>query len=261
MGDLGGWRLVDTQHRISAFANQGLVTVRRPGGSRQVLRRGFLSNPYLWQRRPRWVHIGDPGAWDAYVVDCYQGRAGRGEKMFRLRLPAGGHQEHVHPVAVGETINNSFVALSADGHWMVSGEWEQLTRLLVFPTPALNPRAGFPDQPLPLAGIIELDRPVRRPQGITFLDPVTMLCSTDDPTPHLWGVPRQLLRVTLARPLAGEPTVPATVTFEGALPTAHHLAGGIEVEGLDYDPVTTDLRVSIVRAGRIITTTYRYRLA
>ena len=74
-------------------------------------------------------------------------------------------------------------------------------------------------------------------------------------------MPRQLLRVTLARPLAGEPTVPATVTFEGALPTAHHLAGGIEVEGLDYDPVTTDLRVSIVRAGRIITTTYRYRLA
>lgn len=259
VGDLGPWQLVDRHHRISAFANQGLATVQRPDGRRALVRRGLLSNPYQFRWPRRWVHIGDPGAALGYLVDCYQGHPGADEKMFRIRRPDGGHQEHVHPLVAGELYNSGFVALSPDGRWMVAGEWGLVSRLLVFPTPVLNPAAGTPADPLPLTGVIELDVPVNRPQGITFVGPTALYCSADDPTPGPWPAPRQVLRIELAAPLAGDAKVDGVVTFVGGLPAHPVLTLDPEVEGIDYDPVTGDLRVAIVRPGRVITTVYRYR--
>ena len=44
-----------------------------------------------------------------------------------------------HALGPGEALNNSFVAISPGGQWMVSGEWGTMTRLLVHPTPGVNP--------------------------------------------------------------------------------------------------------------------------
>jgi hypothetical protein len=142
---------------------------------------------------------------------------------------------------------------------MVSGEWDKMQRFLVFPTPVLNSSASPTE--LGLAATLELDHPVRNVQGGVFVDPVTLLCSTDDPDTALWPVARQLLQVDLTRPLDGN-QVNGRVSCLGALPLESCCSGTFEVEGIDYDPTSGDLRVVVIPpppckwAG---VTVYRYR--
>ncbi len=259
MTTLGPWELVGKRRRLVWFADQGLATVARPDGGRRLVYRGDRSIPSSIRRGGTWAHIGDPDSRDGVIIDCYQGKPGATRKMFRATRAGGPSREYVHPLAAGERVNNSFVAISPDGQWMVSGEWGTMRRFLVFPTPVLNSAAS--PTALHLAATLELDHPVRNVQGGVFVDPVTMLCSTNDPAADLWPVARQLLQVDLERPLDGG-AVTGRVSCLGALPLESYCPGTFEVEGIDYDITSGDLRVLVIPPPPckwVTVTVYRFR--
>jgi hypothetical protein len=129
--------------------------------------------------------------------------------------------------------NNSFAAVAPGGRWFVSGEWNTMTRLLVFATPHATAGTSRGDHLLPLATAIALTHPVRNVQGCAFTSSTTMICSTNDPGTDLYPVARQLLTVQLARPLDGRP-VTGTPRLLGAVPSQTLCLGPAgEVEGID----------------------------
>jgi hypothetical protein len=71
---------------------------------------------------------------------------------------------------------------------------------------------------------------------------------------------RPLLEVTLFGALSGT-SVEGRVRCVGPLPTSRRCAGSFEVEGIDYDRTTGDLRVTVIPPSpcRALTTSYRYR--
>jgi len=264
---VGPWELLDRRLQLKKHAGQGLTSVVVDGRPK-VLYRGESSIP-KHLRAQGWVHIGDPGSWGGYVFDAYQGRPGARSKLYEVITPAGDRYDYEHGLDATlnppELFNNSFVTVSPDGKWMVSGEWGATKRLLVFPTPALNPATPRAGGVLPLAGTIELDKAVRNVQGAVFLDERTLLCATDDQgtdtAAPLWPVPRQLLAITLADTLDTR-AAPASVECLGSLPKPRGGLGACEVEGIDYQPTTGDLRADIVPPlpwNPIVTVIYRFR--
>jgi hypothetical protein len=244
---LGPWQEVGRSRRFKFFADQGLATVARTDGTTFQLYRGSASVPRRLKQRS-WVHIGDPDSAQGHVFDAYQGPSGATSKMFEVTTPDGRHYDFQHQLEGDELFNNSYVAVSPNGQWMIAGEWGVMSRILVFPAPVLNRSAPLPGGALARVGSIELDRPVRNVQGATFLDDTRLLCSTDDPAADLWPTPRQLLHVDLAGPLDGR-SIEGRVTSLGPLPTASLCPGEAEVEGLDYDVTSGDLRVVVVPPG------------
>jgi hypothetical protein len=240
---LGPWELVGREARLPFFADEGLTTVVGPDGRGRLRYRGGWSVPISLRLGGKWDHIGDPGSSHGLLVDCYQGRPGTKAKMFRAEGPGAPRRDYLHPLVAGEKLNNSFAAISPDGQWMVSAEWGTMSRFLVFPTPVLNPLASTSE--LRLAATLELDHRVRNVQGATFVGPSTLLCSTDDPGTELWPVPRQLLQVELDRPLDGG-LAHGRVSCLGALPLQSRCSGTFEVEGMDYDQTTGELRVIVI---------------
>lgn len=242
-----GWKAIG-QYEIDARSQaQGLAGVRPPGAKPYMYYAGNTSIPAPVRERG-WSHIGDPDSSRGYVFDAYQGGGDATSKMFRVTTPSGVAHEYVHALAPGEAMNNSFAAVAPDGRWLVSGEWDTMTRLLVFPTPILNgatPRGGGA---LPLAATIELDRPVKDIQGCTFLDAKQLLCASDDSDAKLFPVPKPLLRIELRKALNGK-TVTGHVTSLGALPLLSACPGAavdFETEGDDYDRHTGVLRVEMI---------------
>lgn len=236
------WHQVERERHPSREANEGLATWVSSGHPTLIFR-GSASVPKEFTQAKTWVHIGDPDAHGDLLIDCYQGEGSARGKMFRATRSDGTTKDYVHPLTPGELYNNSFVAITPDGHWMVSGEWGKMSRLLVFPTPELNPAAEPAN--LPLSGTIALDHPVRNVQGAAFVDATTLLCATDDPDRDLWPVSRQLLQVQLERPLDGR-DLEGRVTCLQALPMDSVCRGTFETEGMDYDARTGDLRVIVV---------------
>ncbi len=100
--------------------------------------------------------------------------------MFRVQAPGGAWSEYVHTLSPGEAMNNSWVAISPDGQWMLSGEWGTMDRLLVFPTPGENPSTS-PSANLPQAATVRLDHAVRDVQAVT--SPVRRPCCAPPTTP------------------------------------------------------------------------------
>jgi hypothetical protein len=258
---LGPWQYVDRDRKVKAFANQGLTTVAAADGSTSIVYRGDFSIPRRVKAQG-WIHIGDPDSSQGYLFDAYQGAPGATSKMYEVTTPSGQNFDYDHALEGDEQFNNSFATVSPDGQWLVSGEWGVLSRLLVFPTPILNTATPKEGGPLPLVGMIALDHPVRNVQGATFVDATRLLCSTNDPDADLWPTPRQLLQVDLAGALTGVATT-AQVTSLGELPTESLCPGVFEVEGIDYDPTSGDLRVDIVPPSlcSVLTTIYRFRQA
>jgi hypothetical protein len=256
---IGPWQLVGKDRRPVWFADEGLATVTKQDGRRRVVYRGNGSIALDLRHHGRWVHIGDPDSREGVIVDCYQGKPGATTKMYRARGADGIRRDYVHPLAAGEQMNNSFVAITPDGQWMVSGEWDKMERFLIFPTPMLNSAAS--PTALGLAATLELDHSVLNVQGGVFVDPVTLLCSTDDPGTVLWPVAHQLLQVDLERPLDGN-QVSGRVSCLGALPRESCCSGTFEVEGIDYDSASGDLRVVVIPPPPCkwaTVTVYRYR--
>jgi hypothetical protein len=180
--------------------------------------------------------------------------------MFRVQAPGGAWSEYVHALSPGEALNNSFDTISPDGQWMVSGEWGTMTRLLVFPTPGVNPSTS-PSANLPQASTINLDHAVRDVQGCDFVTATQLLCSSDDPAGTLFGITKPLLQIDLSAAPGGSGDVTGHVTALRQLPLRSSCSGTFEAEGIDYDRRTGTLRVIVVSPGFCVLTdskTYRF---
>ncbi|RFU40150.1 hypothetical protein DZF91_18615 [Actinomadura logoneensis] len=252
---VGPWKATRSYLVSSVFQNQGLATVRALGGS-HLWYTGNVVAPDAQLKG--WNHVGDPDFSHGYVVEPYQsGAANPTSKMFRVYDAAHGFRssDFVHRLVPGEAMNNSFAAVSPDGRWLVSGEWETQRRLLITPMPRVNRAAADPARDLPLTGRVVLDRAVRDVQGCDFTTATRLLCSSDDAEGIVDGVVRPLLQIDLAhapdgRDVAGRVTALGPLPTESACkPDAQHR---FETEGIDYDAATGVLRVEVVQPGLCI---------
>lgn len=251
------WTEVGSDRADPLTESQGLASVEVPANSPNRYT-GVGTIPLSVSSRG-WNHVGDPDAsYDGHYIEPYQADSGSA-KMFRVQAPDGTWSEYVHTLGPGEALNNSFVAVTPGGQWMVSGEWGTMTRLLVHPTPGVNP-ATSPSANLPWTSTVRLDHPVRDVQGCDFLDARTLLCSSDDPAGTLFGMTKPLLRIDLsAEP--GTSDVTGRVTALRQLPLRSSCSGGFETEGVDYDRRTGTLRVIVLSPGFCVLTdsrTYRF---
>jgi hypothetical protein len=256
---VGPWLVVAREPLDPIYGGQGLATVVHPDGSTSLFYDGLASPPQSMVDAG-WNHVGDPDSSAGYIFQPYQNSNGSATtKLFHVITPDGPEYDYLHTDVAGEQMNNSFVAVSPDSQWMVSGEWDTMTRLLVFPTPILNGSTSPTGGTLPLAATIHLDVPVVDIQGCTFFSDTRLYCSSDDPVAE-GGFPRKaLLQVDLSRPLDGA-DVDGTVSLVGPLPlvsTCTPTAVGswpddFEVEGIDYDRIHHALRVEVIAPGSCV---------
>jgi hypothetical protein len=251
------WSEVGSDRADPLTESQGLTSVEVPAASANRYT-GIGTIPAGVSSRG-WNHVGDPDAsYNGYYIEPYQSDSGS-SKMFRVQAPGGGWSEYVHALSAGEALNNSFVTIAPSGTWMVSGEYGTMSRLLVFPTPGVNPSTS-PSANLPQASTINLDHAVRDIQGCDFVTATQLLCSSDDPAGTLFGITKPLLQVDLS----GEPgsaDVSGHVTALRQLPLRSSCSGTFEAEGIDYDRRTGTLRVIVVSPGFCVLTdskTYRF---
>lgn len=252
------WTEVGSDRADPLTESQGLTSVEVPAGSPNHYT-GIGTIPADVNSRG-WNHVGDPDAsYDGYYVEPYQRDSGT-TKMFRVQAPGGGWSEYVHTLSTGEALNNSWVAISPGGQWMLAGEYGTMNRLLVFPTPGVNPGTS-PSANLPQASTVNLDHAVRDVQGCDFSSPTRLLCSSDDPAGTLFGITKPLLQVDLSAEPNGTADVSGHVTALRQLPLRSSCSGTFEAEGIDYDRRTGTLRVVVVSPGFCVLTdskTYRF---
>ncbi|MFC5218652.1 hypothetical protein [Streptomyces coerulescens] len=251
------WTEVGSDRADPLRESQGLASIEVPANSANRYT-GIGTIPFSVSTRG-WNHVGDPDAsYNGYYIEPYQADSGTA-KMFRVQAPNGTWAEYVHTLGSGEALNNSFVAIAPAGQWMVSGEWGTMTRLLVHPTPGVNPSTS-PSANLPWASSIRLDHAVRDVQGCDFLNATTLLCSSDDPAGTLFGMTKPLLQIDLsAEP--GSSDVTGHVTALRQLPLRSSCSGDFETEGIDYDRRTGTLRVIVISPGFCVLTdskTYKF---
>ncbi|MCX5059638.1 hypothetical protein OG895_00395 [Streptomyces sp. NBC_00201] len=252
------WTEVGSDRADPLTESQGLTSVEVPAGSPNRYT-GIGTVPADVSRRG-WNHVGDPDAsYDGYYVEPYQADSGNA-KMFRVQAANGTWSEYVHTLSPGEALNNSWVAISPGGQWMLSGEYGTMSRLLVFPTPGANASTS-PSANLPQASTVNLDHAVRDVQGCDFSGPTTLLCSSDDPEGSLFGMTKPLLQIDLSAEPNGTSDVFGHVTALRQLPLRSSCSGTFEVEGIDYDRRNATLRVIVVSPGFCVLTdskTYRF---
>ncbi|MFE6175580.1 hypothetical protein [Streptomyces sp. NPDC056464] len=251
------WTEVGSDRADPLTESQGLTSVEVPANSPNRYT-GIGTIPVSVSSRG-WNHVGDPDAsYNGYYIEPYQADSGTA-KMFRVQAPNGIWSEYVHTLGSGEALNNSFVAITPGGQWMVSGEWGTMTRLLVHPTPGVNAGTS-PSANLPWSSSIRLDHAVRDVQGCDFLSSTTLLCASDDPAGTLFGMTKPLLQIDLsAEP--GSSDVTGHVTALRQLPLRSSCSGGFETEGIDYDRRSGTLRVIVISPGFCVLTdskTYRF---
>ncbi|MFF1548451.1 hypothetical protein [Streptomyces sp. NPDC058291] len=252
------WTEIGSDRADPLTESQGLASVEVPSGSANRYT-GIGTVPLSLSVRG-WNHVGDPDAsYGGYYVEPYQSDS-NGSKMYRVQAPGGAWSEYVHALGPGEALNNSWVAITPDSQWMLSGEWGTMTRFLVFPTPGAN--AGTSSSAnLPQASTVRLDHAVRDVQGCDFTGPTTLLCSSDDPAGTLFGVTKPLLQIDLSAAPNGQGDVTGHVTALRQLPLRSSCSGSFEAEGVDYDRRTGTLRVIVVSPGFCVLTdskTYRF---
>jgi len=242
-----GWHVVDATNVSDSVAGEGVATVRLPGQPMRIYYTDGATIPAAIQAQG-WGHIGDPDSWHGYIFDPYQQIvAAPTEKMFMVTTPAGRQYEYTHRISGDEQQVNAaaYAAVSPDGQWLVSSELAPVNRLLVFPTPLLNPATPSTGGNLSVASRIVLDRMVRNPQGCDFITPTRLVCASDDSNNDIYPTSKPLLQIDLAHPLRGTDVV-GQVTWLGQVPLRGTCAGAYTVEGVDYDTATGDLRVEVV---------------
>ncbi|WP_069771587.1 hypothetical protein [Streptomyces sp. LUP30] len=252
------WTEIGSDRADPLTESQGLASVEVPAGGANRYT-GIGTIPLSVSVRG-WNHVGDPDAtYGGYYVEPYQSDS-KGSKMYRVQAPGGAWSEYVHALGPGEALNNSWVAITPDSQWMLSGEWGTMTRFLVFPTPGANASTS-PSADLPQASTVRLDHAVRDVQGCDFTGPTTLLCSSDDPAGTLFGVTKPLLQIDLSAQPNGGSDVTGHVTALRQLPLRSSCSGSFEAEGVDYDRRSGTLRVIVVSPGFCVLTdskTYRF---
>ncbi|MBL1106433.1 hypothetical protein JK361_17815 [Streptomyces sp. 5-8] len=257
-GAAGVWTETGSDRADPLTESQGLASVEVPANSPNRYT-GIGTIPFGLSSRG-WNHVGDPDAsYNGYYIEPYQRDSGN-TKMYRVQAPGGAWTEYVHTLGAGEALNNSWAAVSPDGQWMLSGEWGTMTRLLVFPTPGVNPSTS-PSANLPQVSAVRLDHAVRDVQGCDFSGPTTLLCSSDDPEGSLFGLTKPLLQIDLSAAPNGTADVSGHVTALRQLPLRSACSGSFEAEGIDYDRRSGVLRVIVVSPGFCVLTdskTYKF---
>jgi hypothetical protein len=252
------WTETGSDRADALTESQGLTSVEVPAGSANRYT-GIGTIPVGVSSRG-WNHIGDPDAsYDGHYIEPYQRDDGT-TKMFRVQAPGGSWSEYVHTLGPGEARNNSWVAVTPGGQWMLAGEYGTMSRLLVFPTPGVNPGTS-PSANLPQASTVRLDHAVRDVQGCDFVTATRLLCSSDDPAGTLFGITKPLLQVDLSAEPHGTADVTGHVTALRQLPLRSSCSGTFETEGVDYDRRTGTLRVIVLSPGFCVLTdskTYRF---
>ncbi|MCS3879263.1 hypothetical protein GII30_12760 [Gordonia amarae] len=226
-----GWRLAGASNHPSVDANQGLATT----SSGRLTVRGYTSiRPDL--ALAGWSHIGDHDIHGGRTYDAYENLTS-GKKLYVVTDAAGRARSYFHRVRPGEKANNSFATVSPSGKYLVSGEFEQQRRLLVFANPV-----GQPDgSTIRYIGEIRFDRTVGDIQSCDFVTERKLLCIDDD------RAVKTLHAVNLTTPLGGAVT-PARLSPELTLPLRGRsaCAGDWESEGVDYDTTRNVLRVAAI---------------
>lgn len=238
------WVTVGSDRARALDESQGLTVIHR-NGTVEYRYTGVGTIPVDVAARG-YNHVGDPDSAAGWYIEPYQ-RSDQSAKMFRVQAPDGSWKEYVHPLASGEAYNNSWVAISPDGAWMLAGEWGTMDRILGFATPGLNP-AATPGADLPIAFTVQLDHRVRDVQGCDFYSATVLLCSSDDPDGSLFGITKPLLEVDLAHAPDGT-DVTGRVTALQQLPLSSACSGTFEVEGIDYQDSDGTLRVIVMSPG------------
>lgn len=252
------WTEAGSDRADALTESQGLTSVEVPAGAANRYT-GIGTIPVGVSGRG-WNHIGDPDAsYDGHYIEPYQRDDGT-TKMFRVQAPGGTWSEYVHTLGPGEARNNSWVAVTPGGQWMLAGEYGTMSRLLVFPTPGVNPGTS-PSANLPQVSTVRLDHAVRDVQGCDFVTGTRLLCSSDDPAGTLFGITKPLLQVDLSAEPNGTADVTGHVTALRQLPLRSSCSGTFETEGIDYDRRTGTLRVIVLSPGFCVLTdskTYRF---
>jgi hypothetical protein len=252
----GAWTLSGQEQIASLTQGQGLATVRAADGTTHLFYDGTLSVP-ADKTAAGWSHVGDPDSAEGYVFQPYQAASSStAAKLFHVIAPGGAESDFIHHDIAGEEYNNSFAAVSPDSQWMVSGEWDHMTRLLVMATPVLNPAATDTAADLPITGEVQLDATVTDVQGCTFESTASLICSSDDPIAEHGFDRKAILRVELPHALDGT-TIAGHVTEVFPAPelsTCPMTAPGswpddFEVEGVDVNRWTGELRVEVIPPG------------
>lgn len=245
---LGRWRLAGRTEVPGPYSDQGLATVSRPGGRTEIVYDGTHSVTASLLAQG-WNHVGDPDGWDGWVVTPFQGGPGSRAKMFQVTSPGGAVIRSVHALDRGETANNSFAAVSPDGLWTLSAEWGVETRLLVFPTPVVNPAAPA-GQPLRSAGNVTLDQAVTGLQGCGFMSATSLICTDQS----------HVVELDLDHPVGQGGRVSASVRVLGPVPEAGGCPGPYEPEGVDVDRALGQLRIEVSQPGvcSLLTQVYEY---
>jgi hypothetical protein len=252
------WHEAGSSDESSLTAGEGVATVVPPGSETYLLYRGLASVPANLAAEG-WGHIGDPDSAGGYIIDAYQGPSSGHSKMFLVTTPSGATVQYIHTLVAGEEYNNSFDTIAPGSQWMVSGEWDTMSHLQVYPTPYLNRRTSPHGGNLPLAGYIQLDHKVSYIQGCDFTSKTTLICASDDDSQTLFSNQKPLVEVVLQHALTGT-TVTGHVIDLGSIPQRSTCSGGFEAEGVDYAAASATLRVEIIQPGSCIlhTTVYEY---
>jgi hypothetical protein len=242
-----GWQVVGQTSVLTAAAGEGVATVRVPG---QAVRTYFTAGPAIPApiQAEGWGHIGDPDSRNGFIFDPYQQIIPAPTmKMFMVTTPTGQQFEYTHQMADDELAVNAaaYDAITPNGQWMVSSELAPITRLLVFPTPLLNPSTAQTGGTIQVASRILLDHLVRNLQGCDFVTATRLICASDDSNNDIYPTSKPLLQIDLKHQLNGK-DVTARVTSLGQIPLASTCVGAYTVEGVDYDMPTGQLRVEVV---------------
>ncbi|HEY5108245.1 MAG TPA: hypothetical protein VII96_01405 [Acidimicrobiales bacterium] len=255
---IANWREIGSYDESSLTASEGLTTVVPPGAASYLLYRGLTSVPADLAAEG-WGHIGDPDSTRGYIVDAYQGPSSGHSKMYLVTTPSGTTVQYTHALVAGEEYNNSFDTVAPGAQWMVSGEWDTMSHLQIYPTPYLDHRTSPRGGQLPLVGYIRLDHKVSYVQGCDFTSTTTLICASDDSSRTLFSNQKPLLEVVLPRALSGR-TLTGHVVDLGSIPQRSTCTGTPEAEGVDYDVASGTLRVEIIQPGSCIlhTTVYEY---
>jgi len=262
-GGIAGW--TNTTHYLEGTlsAGEGVATVDPAGSAAYELYRGSGSIP-LSLAVAGWTHVGDPDSVEGYIFDDYQNSSSSAtKKLYTVTTPSGSVYQYTHTLVSGELYNNSWVAVSPDTQWLLSGEWGTMSHLQIYPTPLLNAQTSAAGGSLALAGYVQLDHQVNDIQGCDFVTATDLICASDDSSETLFANAKPLLEIQLSAAVSGA-GVTGHVVDLGSIPQADSICSGtFEAEGVDYDAATGVLRVEIIQPSvcEIETTVYEYTRA
>ncbi len=197
-----------------------------------------------------YYHIGDTDTRDGKVYAPYNSKS---EKAFGIWDADTLQLLYVtrHVLGAGEDADNTFSAVPPSGDHMVAGEWDTISRLLVFPLPQVGVATVDP------VAEIHLSEPLAKIQGCDFETATRLVCTSDDD-----ATGNSVYAVDLSAPVGGG-DLTGTVTRIGAVPQENAVPGlawlcgtAGEVEGIDV--ASGALRLLVVDPCFLWTHEYRY---